>query len=337
MTTHNTVCRQNRGWLNKPPSLLHRVAQPAVVKAAAAMQILRCKCTQDGFGILMYHRVADRVPGVKSPTYNVTPQQLRQQLSGLLAHGFECWPLDRLIECNRRSQSIPSSVFAITFDDGYENTYLHAWPVLRELNLSATIFLATKYLDTQRPFPFDDWSATGSALVPQSAWRPLSTRQCQEMRHDGLIAFGAHTHSHERFLGRCDDFRADMRLCLNVLRDRLGIERPPFAFPYGETNEELIDAARNLDVSCSLSTAERRVLPGDDQHEWGRFCAGDKDTPAVLAAKLSGWHSAVIAAGMTLTSVWTRLASSLIRPHGNGVAKVTQFGLPAAREEAWLP
>ena len=54
-------------------------------------------------------------------------------------------------------------MFAITFDDGFENNYVNAWPVLKELNLPATIFVATKYLDSDVPFPFDDWSAAGSS------------------------------------------------------------------------------------------------------------------------------------------------------------------------------
>ena len=42
-----------------------------------------------------------------------------------------------------RESTIPSNVFAITFDDGFENNFVHAWPVLKELNIQATISLAT--------------------------------------------------------------------------------------------------------------------------------------------------------------------------------------------------
>ena len=115
-----------------------------------------------------------------------------------------------------------------------------------------------------------------------------------------LIELGAHTHSHRRFLGRCDEFRRDMRTCLDVMRDRFEIDRPTFAFPYGDKSPELVEAARQLGVTCSLSTRPRRAWPGDDVYEWGRFCVGANDTPAVLAAKLSGWYTAVATAGKTL-------------------------------------
>jgi hypothetical protein len=160
----------------------------------------------------MYHRVVETCPELPIPTWNVAPAKLRQQLAGLMARGFEAWPLSKLVNAHRRRAAIPAKVFAVTFDDGYENNYLNAWPILRELKVPATIFLATKYLDSEAPFPFDDWSAAGSAQAPAAAWRPLSTGQCREMLASGLIELGAHTHSHERFRGRYDAFRADMQL-----------------------------------------------------------------------------------------------------------------------------
>jgi len=147
-------------WFVKPQSPMRKAAMWATAKVAAGLQNLGGNRYSEGFGVLMYHRVAEHVPGVSPPTLNVTPKQLRQQLAGLLARGFRCWPLTKLVMAHLESRSVPANVFAVTFDDGYENNYIHAWPILRELNIPGTIFVATKYLDTDRPFPFDDWSAT---------------------------------------------------------------------------------------------------------------------------------------------------------------------------------
>src|SRR3954465_13543682 len=158
-------------WFVKPHSPMRQVATWAEAKVAAGLQNMAGNRCAEGFGILMYHRVTEDVPGVPAPTLNVTPQQLRQQLAGLLARGFKCWSLSKLIKAHFESRPVPANVFAVTFDDGYENNYVHAWPVLRDLNIPGTIFVATKYLDTDRPFPFDDWPATGSKRTPPSAWR----------------------------------------------------------------------------------------------------------------------------------------------------------------------
>jgi peptidoglycan/xylan/chitin deacetylase (PgdA/CDA1 family) len=236
----------------------------------------------------------------------VTPAQLRLQLSGLIDLGYECWPLVKLIQARRENRAIPSNVFAITFDDGFENNYAHAWPVLKELNLPATIFLATKYLDSDAPFPFDDWSAAGSGSVPSNSWRPMSVRQCEELIADGLISLGAHTHSHEKFLGRVAEFRRDMRECLDILRTRMGIEHPMFAFPSGYQFPELVETARQLGVSCALSTRARRVKPHENEFEWGRIWTESYDTPTMLAAKMC-WYPKIADSGKPLVAMMSRL------------------------------
>ena len=129
-----------------------------------------------GFGVLTYHRVAPtNYP--TAPTWNVTPRRFRDQLRGLLRRGYSIFPLRKLLEMSAAGRPIPPRTFAVTFDDGYENVYTHAWPVLRGLAAPATVFVATAYLDADGPFPFDDWPAAGSPHIPAEAWRPLTTAQ----------------------------------------------------------------------------------------------------------------------------------------------------------------
>jgi len=287
MTPSNTSKSE---WLLKPQSSARTAATWGAAKVAAGLQNLRGNLRANGFGILMYHRVVARVPGIAVPTNNVSPDRLRRQLTGLLARGFESWPLTKLVDAHRASRTVPSNVFAVTFDDGYENNFTHALPILRELNVPATIFLSTKYLDSDQRFPFDDWSASGTNQAPADAWRPLSTGQCDELLASGLIEFGAHTHSHQRFIGRSAEFCDDVQTCLDILRDRFGIERPTFAFPYGEFDAKLVESARRLPLACAVISKSQRVESGDDIFRWGRFHVSQSDTAAMVAAKLSGWY-----------------------------------------------
>src|SRR5262245_19387129 len=95
-------------------------------------------------GILMYHRVVEQLQGTQFPTWNVTPEKFAEQLSGLVASGFRAIGLRELVERIQRGRSIPHRTFVVTFDDGYENVYLEAWPILKRLRIPATIFLATR-------------------------------------------------------------------------------------------------------------------------------------------------------------------------------------------------
>jgi peptidoglycan/xylan/chitin deacetylase (PgdA/CDA1 family) len=242
-------------------------------------------------GILTYHRLADYVDGVAAPTWNVTPAAFRAQMSGLLARGFRPWPLRRLIDCHHRGETAPAKTFIVTFDDGHESVYHHAWPVLKEFGIPAAIFLATAYLDRQEPFPFEDWPAAWMRSAPAAAWRPLSTLQCREMAAEGLIELGAHTHTHQNFAARPWEFHSDLEICVEHLDAQFGCREPTFSFPYGIATSALRAAVRQAGLACGLTTRSAVVEPSDDPIGWGRFHVETWDTADTLAAKLEGWYS----------------------------------------------
>jgi peptidoglycan/xylan/chitin deacetylase (PgdA/CDA1 family) len=246
----------------------------------------------------MYHRVVEPPPGMPRPTWNVPPKLLEAQLAGLLARGWVAWPLSQVIECQQRELPIPRKTFVVTFDDGYANNCTQALPILSRLGVPATIFLATAYLDSEEPFPSDDWEAAGRGGAPSEMWRPLSTDECWQMLASGLIDIGAHTHTHADFRGRPRELLADLETNVAVLRERFGIHRPAFSLPYGTkcdgfAGSELASAARSVGVSCSLTTEATIVRPGDSPFDWARIPAEEHDSAGTLAARLGGWQEAL--------------------------------------------
>ena len=277
-------------------------AQHALAGLSAGMSELLGPRLDQGFGILMYHRVCEAPRGFPRPTWNVPPQRFKQQLVGLLRRGWEPYALRSVLDRTRQGQPLPRKTFVVTFDDGYENNLLYALPVLKQLGIPATIFLATAYLDSAQPFPSDDWSAAGDPGVPADTWRPLTTDQCRELLASGLIELGTHTHTHADFRGKPNELFIDLANCSYVLSEQLGIESPTFAFPYGTradgfASESLSSAAREAGMQCSLSTEPQLIQPGEDPFSWGRFAAEEHDTAATLAAKLGGWHTALRSVG----------------------------------------
>jgi peptidoglycan/xylan/chitin deacetylase (PgdA/CDA1 family) len=249
-----------------------------------------------GFGILMYHRVVARAAGAPAPTWNVTPARFRAQIEGLLARGYRPWPLKKVLACHQGKMEIPPQTFVITFDDGFENVYSSAFPILREYRVPATVFVATAYLDAQAPFPFDDWPCAGTAGVPGDTWRPLTTVQCEEMLASGLIELGSHTHVHADFRKHPADLRHDLALSLEVLRTRFGIREATFAFPFGYGSRRhdgpaLSAVAKEAGMLSALTTESELIRAADDPFNWGRFTSLETDTAASLAAKLGGWYS----------------------------------------------
>lgn len=242
-------------------------------------------------GVLTYHRVAPEVPGAARLTWNVTPDVFRTQLEGLLKLGYEPWPLKRLLSALADGRELPPRTFIVTFDDGHANVHDYAWPILRELKIPATVFLATDYIDKEAPFPFDDYEDKGAPGVPADRWRPMTSAQVRAMMSDPLIEIGSHTHKHIDYRGDVAAFERDMAASIAYLRSQFGVERPSFAFPFGHKNEAMVDAIRRSGVSCALNSETLLVGGRADPFRLGRFGVDDFETSKTITLKLDGWYA----------------------------------------------
>lgn len=103
--------------------------------------------------VLMYHRVISKVAKADAflqPGMYITPDTFRQQ-AAFLKENFHVLPLNELIGRVESGQKV-GECCAITFDDGWHDNFTNAFPVLREFQLPATIFLATSFIGTNKLF-----------------------------------------------------------------------------------------------------------------------------------------------------------------------------------------
>lgn len=271
------------------------------------------------FGILTYHRIAERKLAsrdvrVTEPSINVSPKQFYRQLSGLKQQGFLfCRLADLLAERQRISSSasqdcLPKErLIAITFDDIYDNVFHNAWPVLQELEIPATVFVSTAFPDSTEPFPFDHWARTFHGDVPVADWRPIQERHLEQMLSSDLIDLGAHTHTHQDFRDRPEEFAVDLQKGIDELSTRYGLQEMPFAFPYGVprlgfANRNLMHHVINSRLTCGLTTGGHTNSFETNPFGWGRFHVFEHDSAASLAAKLDGYYEWLPALKNSITS-----------------------------------
>lgn len=95
------------------------------------------------YHILAYHRVNDQ----QDLFFAGTPVKVFRRQMALLAEHFHVYPLQELV-CRAAAGDVPPRAVAITFDDGYKDNYEVAYPILKEFNLPATIFLTTGVIGT---------------------------------------------------------------------------------------------------------------------------------------------------------------------------------------------
>lgn len=118
--------------------------------------------------ILGYHAVA---PGRGASRWTaVTAGALRLQLSWLRRR-YRVLPLSEVVAHWASGAPLPPCTAAITFDDGYRDAYTLAFPLLQELAVPATVFVATGFVDgTARLWA--DWvrQLFESTAAPRLAW-----------------------------------------------------------------------------------------------------------------------------------------------------------------------
>lgn len=105
--------------------------------------------------ILIFHRV---LPS-PDPLFTGVPDALRfRRLLRMIKALYRVLPLDEALSLLRAGR-LPAGSVAITFDDGYEDNFSVALPILKEEGVPATIFVATRFLDGGRMFNDTVWES----------------------------------------------------------------------------------------------------------------------------------------------------------------------------------
>jgi peptidoglycan/xylan/chitin deacetylase (PgdA/CDA1 family) len=107
--------------------------------------------------VVNYHRIDD--PFRKDfdsfrPNISATPQDFERQME-YLAKWFNVVSLKEIVEWLDGRKELPPHAALITFDDGYLDNYTSAFPILRNHNFPALIFLTTGHIGTDAPFYWD--------------------------------------------------------------------------------------------------------------------------------------------------------------------------------------
>jgi peptidoglycan/xylan/chitin deacetylase (PgdA/CDA1 family) len=109
---------------------------------AAVPRLLQQAFVPDAAAILMYHAVT-KLPLAVEDWCFVGEQQFREQMLYLKKH-CQIVPLRDIPLAIKSGARLP--IVALTFDDGFQNNYSVALPILQELGLPATVFLATDFI-----------------------------------------------------------------------------------------------------------------------------------------------------------------------------------------------
>jgi peptidoglycan/xylan/chitin deacetylase (PgdA/CDA1 family) len=232
--------------------------------------------------ILMYHSISDDPETGVSPYYRLAtpPDLFKKHLQILQQEGFRVVPIQEAVTSLSGSVREATKLAVITFDDGFRDFQLNAWPALQEAKFTATVFLPTAFIGEPR-----------RSFVGREC---LTWPEIRNLRAQG-IHFGSHTHNHPKLSSLTTDGMRE-----ELTRSRTELERHiqepittfchPYAFPSADTDYvkryRLILAESGYSVATSTilgraqNTTDPLLLP--------RLPINGMDDPAFFRAKLLG-------------------------------------------------
>jgi len=179
-----------------------------------------------GLRVLCYHKVGVPPPGSRLKELWVSEKKFRSQVKYLLDHGYTTILFSDLLKAQKGEAPLPEKAVLITFDDGYENNYLHAWPILKELGAKGNIFVVHNTIGK-----VNSWHNPAS-----EPWVNMATlAQLKEMQDSGVIEFGSHTMNHPHLSAlKPEDAAWEIAESKRQLESLFGREMSAFAYPYGD-------------------------------------------------------------------------------------------------------
>jgi peptidoglycan/xylan/chitin deacetylase (PgdA/CDA1 family) len=247
-----------------------RVAALRAVKVtAAALDAVRRP--PRGVVVLLYHRV-----GAESGLeLDISTQAFTEQME-ILRESERAATLDRALHVLDGTEMPARDPVVVTFDDGTADFADRAVPVLARFGIPATLYLATDFVERQRPFP---WGA------PPLSWAALS-----EARATGLIEVGSHTHTHAVLDQLAPDEIADeLDRSRRLIEDHLDAPARHFAYPKGMAHSRAADeAVRRRFSSAALGRSGVNGYGNADTHRLRRSPIQATDGARWFTRKLDG-------------------------------------------------
>jgi len=223
--------------------------------------------------ILCYHNVrpagSGALPG--DPGIHLPLESFAEQMRSLARH-YDVVPLHELVDRLHAGRPL-RGLATLTFDDGYAGVFEHAWPLLLDLGLPATVFVVADAPEAGDAFWWDlppvaaqpatperreQWltrlrgdragivaglAASATAELPPSHL-PADWDTIARAADTGL-AIGVHSGTH-RTLTALDDAELEREAVSSweTIRRRAGVRPEFFAYPYGRWDRRVRDVVR---------------------------------------------------------------------------------------------
>lgn len=198
-----------------------------------------------GITVLTYHHV-----GEGKEWYYVGASEFETQLKFLQENGFQVLNLAEASEILAGKGVMPQRPVVITFDDGYEDNYTAALPILEKYGMRATFFITT-----------------GKMGQPDY----LTWEQVRAMQKRGM-EIGSHTVNHYTLNEiNLKEFERELLSSRLMLQNNMEIAAVFFANPFGETAPAVVELLRKTGYQAACASVVGINRPGENPYRLKRM------------------------------------------------------------------
>jgi len=195
----------------------------------------------------------------------VPVEKFQAQMNYLHKKGYTSFTLEDYV-AGMKQNNLPEKTVVITFDDGYRDNYLFAFPILKQYGFRGTFFLTVAYIGTNEVLPMCR-EKSGPVEVEDL---PLTWEQIAEMKEYGM-EFGSHTcyHWHLDELPE-EEMVKELTESKRCLEEKLQSKVTSFCYPSGRFDKRVKEAVCRAGYLAAVVTP-RHEQPDEDLYSLKRI------------------------------------------------------------------
>ena len=203
--------------------------------------------------VFMYHKF-----GVsKYPSTSVTLEQFESHLSEFIKEKYNILSLEYIVDTIINDGELPDNVIGISVDDADKSFYEVGWPLFKKHNIPVTLFVTT-------------------GTIANNNKSYLNWDQIRELKDEG-VKIGAHSHTHAHMPDiTLEEAKKEIEISNKIFLNEIGEIPSLFAFPYGETNSELMNLIKDYKFKVAFGQHSGVINEMSDMYYLPRFSLNEK-------------------------------------------------------------
>lgn len=223
-----------------------------------------------GIPVLVYHAIGSEEESRLSAYICVSADNFEMQMEYLVEQGYYFATLDEIVKYVKSEINLPQKTVAITFDDGFQNNYKYAFPILKKRNIRATVFINTSFIGRKISSKDAFWKKE-RPRKKNVLWQFLSWDEIREMSDNG-INFESHTHTHANITTiKKSEIENEIKKSKDIVETKLNKTVRHFCYPYGAYNKTESAILQKLEFEAAWILCTYKVKPNMDLYTLPRI------------------------------------------------------------------